>query len=123
MWVLILAHLTGTLTQPPPPPAPSTTIPCSTISYLPALFGLWISQHVIREALQEPGYRVPKQPPPSRAGAAASGGAAGKCAARGQDGGGEQREGKRRRGERGVLFASIRRGATGAGMGYDGSGI
>jgi hypothetical protein len=73
------------------PPAPP---PHSTISYLPALFGLWIAQHVIRVALEEPGYRVPVQPPPAARPRRAAGEGRGAAAARRAARWGEREEGE-----------------------------
>ncbi|KAI8475684.1 MAG: hypothetical protein J3K34DRAFT_517116 [Monoraphidium minutum] len=84
-----------------------------TISYLPALFGLWISQHVIRDALGEPGYAVRARPPPARRPPAAPA----------EGGGPTAGQAKLQRRRAGRMFISIRRGATGVGVGFDGSGI
>jgi hypothetical protein len=78
-----------------------------------------VSQHVIREALEEPGYRVTHQPPSKNAQKRQLAQKRAQQDAQQAPAGGA----KKRRKAGPVLFASIRRGATGVGVGFDGDCI
>jgi tRNA A37 threonylcarbamoyladenosine dehydratase len=106
-----------------------------TNSYMPALFGLYAAQHVIRTLVGERGYRVPRQPPPMAGkGSGGSGSGSGRSSGRSKkassssSGGGDSSDGdsvsSSSISNSSGLFASYSRASTGGmGVGWDGSGI